>query len=157
MSKLKVKLLIDFIWICTYLSRKKKITTENNYVHAWVICRYFLKNSLTWLLSWIILAEVKTFFFKWCRHQDNGRILSKCDTRYKDQITIDSLAYLVLFVQCIDIYMYLCGCVTPYIMLSKKVVRVCCFVNKAIQFCEQINALDASPFIQQQTLLIQNQ
>lgn len=60
-------------------------------------------------------------------------------------------------IQCIDIYMYLCGCVPPYIMLSKKVVRVCCFVNKARQFCEQINALDTSPFIQQQTLLIQNQ
>lgn len=123
MSKLKVKLLIDFIWICTYLSRKKKITTENNYmyVHAWVICRYFLKNSLTWLLSWIILAEVKTFFFfKWCRHQDNGRILSKCDTRYKDQISIDSLAYLVLFVHINVLYsvlIYTCICVDVWLLI----------------------------------------
>lgn len=123
MSKLKVKLLIDFIWICTYLSRKKKITTENNYmyVHAWVICRYFLKNSLTWLLSWIILAEVKTFFFlKWCRHQDNGRILSKCDTRYKDQISIDSLAYLVLFVHVNVLYsvlIYTCICVDVWLLI----------------------------------------
>lgn len=123
MSKLKVKLLIDFIWICTYLSRKKKITTENNYmyVHAWVICRYFLKNSLTWLLSWIILAEVKTFFFfKWCRHQDNGRILSKCDTRYKDQISIDSLAYLVLFLHINVLYsvlIYTCICVDVWLLI----------------------------------------
>lgn len=123
MSKLKVKLLIDFIWICTYLSRKKKITTENNYmyVHAWVICRYFLKNSLTWLLSWIILAEVKTFFFlKWCRHQDNGRILSKCDTRYKGQISIDSLAYLVLFVHVNVLYsvlIYTCICVDVWLLI----------------------------------------
>lgn len=122
MSKLKVKLLIDFIWICTYLSRKKKITTENNYmyVHAWVICRYFLKNSLTWLLSWIILAEVKTFFLKWCRHQDNGRILSKCDTRYKDQISIDSLAYPVLFVHINVLYsvlIYTCICVDAWLLI----------------------------------------
>lgn len=81
------------------------------------------------------------FFFKWCRHQDNGRILSKCDTRYKDQISIDSLAYLVLFVHINVLYSVLIYTSHVFVWMCDSLYNVKQESCKSLLFCELSNTI----------------
>lgn len=80
------------------------------------------------------------FFLKWCRHQDNGRILSKCDTRYKDQISIDSLAYLVLFVHINVLYSVLIY-IHVFVWMCDSLYNVKQESCKSLLFCELSNTI----------------